>query len=153
MEKDNIITRPITVRQNRAVDFWIRRGCKSKAEAIREAGYSQSVARQPHKVFESPVVKIELEKRGIIKEELVVENTIKVVEVEEFDVSKIPAKQIDWLKKQLAMLPEIPKRNNQTVQEVEVSSYVPRGTSVDIFNDLPDTGITKYTKTSNYSSV
>ena len=56
--------RPISFRQLRAVDLWLKYGRKSKARALREAGYSKAVIRQPHKVFSSPAVQEELDKRG-----------------------------------------------------------------------------------------
>ena len=56
--------RPITYRQIRAIEIWLVGGCKSKARALREAGYGESVARQPHKVFGSHAVLGELEMQG-----------------------------------------------------------------------------------------
>ena len=56
--------RPSSYRQMRAVDLWLGGGCKSKARAILGAGYSKSIAHQPHKVFDSPAVLDELDKRG-----------------------------------------------------------------------------------------
>ncbi len=56
--------RPISFRQLRAVDLWLKYGRKSKARALREAGYSKAIIRQPHKVFNSPAVREELDKRG-----------------------------------------------------------------------------------------
>lgn len=52
--------RPLTYRQMRAIECWIRGGRKSKARAIREAGYGKSISRQPHKIFDSPAVQREL---------------------------------------------------------------------------------------------
>ena len=48
----------------RAVELWLKYGRRSKAAALREAGYSKSVISQPHKVFSSPSVREELDKRG-----------------------------------------------------------------------------------------
>lgn len=56
--------RPLTYRQFRALDSWFRNRRKSKAEALREAGYGKSIVRQPHKVFNSPAIQRELELRG-----------------------------------------------------------------------------------------
>ena len=50
--------------QKRAVDLWLKGGRKNKAKALREAGYSRSVYRQPNKVFKSPVVQDYLDKGG-----------------------------------------------------------------------------------------
>lgn len=55
----------ISYMQMRAVELWLRHGRKSKAEALRGAGYSEAVANQPHKVFETRAVIEELEKRGL----------------------------------------------------------------------------------------
>lgn len=57
--------RPISFRQLRAVDLWLKYGRRSKAVALREAGYSKAVIKQPHKVFNSPAVREELDKRGL----------------------------------------------------------------------------------------
>ncbi len=57
--------RPISFRQLRAVDLWLKYGRKSKARALREAGYGRSVIHQPHKVFSSPAVRDELNRRGL----------------------------------------------------------------------------------------
>jgi len=53
-------TRPITSRQKMAVNYWIADGRKSKADAMKKAGYSPAMCRQPQKVFNSPIVKNEL---------------------------------------------------------------------------------------------
>lgn len=58
------IVKPISYRQKRAVECWLKNGRRSKAAALREAGYSRAVIRQPHKVFSSPVVQEELDRRG-----------------------------------------------------------------------------------------
>jgi len=58
------IVKPISYRQKRAVECWLKNGRKSKAAALREAGYSRAVIRQPHKVFSSPIVQEELDRRG-----------------------------------------------------------------------------------------
>src|SRR3989344_4900443 len=59
--------RGITHMQLAALDYWIADKCRSKARAIRKAGYSEAIARQPHKVFESPAVKMEMFFRGIVE--------------------------------------------------------------------------------------
>ncbi len=55
--------KPISYRQIKALELWIADGFKSKARAIRGAGYGKTIARKPHKVF-TPMVLEELEKRG-----------------------------------------------------------------------------------------
>jgi hypothetical protein len=57
--------RKLSYLQLRAIELWLRRGRKSKAQALRGAGYSEAVANQPHKVFETRAVIEELEKRGL----------------------------------------------------------------------------------------
>ena len=64
MNNYNKNIRPISYRQLRAVEFWLNYGRKNKAHALRLAGYGKSVIRQPHKVFNSPIVRFELEVRG-----------------------------------------------------------------------------------------
>ncbi len=108
--------RPITHRQRRAVDFWFRNGRKSKAQAIREAGYGNSVARQPHKVFDSPAVRRELERRGHGASG-VLDNQPPTIEVIEevrtapvIDISKITEDQLQRLREQLATIPDPPQK-------------------------------------------
>jgi len=43
--------------QKQAIELWISGGRKSKANAMRKAGYSEAMCRQPHKVFNSPTVR------------------------------------------------------------------------------------------------
>lgn len=57
--------RPISFRQLRAVELWLKNGRKSRARALREAGYSPAICKQPHKVFSSPAVREEFNKRGL----------------------------------------------------------------------------------------
>lgn len=99
----------------RAAEIWVRDGCKSKARALREAGYGLSIVRHPERVFESSVFLDELAKRGINKYgmkgnmswegERVDEEDVLAETTSEFDVSKIPQDQIAWLKEELDKLP------------------------------------------------
>ena len=57
--------KPLSYRQKQAVEFWVIDGRKSKARALRKAGYSKAICNQPNKVFSSPAVKRELELRGL----------------------------------------------------------------------------------------
>ena len=54
-----------TVRQVRAVENLVENGGKNKGEAIREAGYSEAIVKNPDRVFGSPTVKAVLEKLGV----------------------------------------------------------------------------------------
>ena len=58
------IIKPLNYQQKLAIDFWCGNRRRSKAEALREAGYSEAIARQPHKFFNSPAVRKELALRG-----------------------------------------------------------------------------------------
>lgn len=51
--------------QMKAIDIWQFNGFKSKAAALRAAGYGKSIIDQPHKVFDSPTIIHELEFRGL----------------------------------------------------------------------------------------
>lgn len=62
--------RPLSYRQKQAVEIWIAGGRRSKARALREAGFSEAVARVPSKVFDSPAVQRELELRGLSRDGL-----------------------------------------------------------------------------------
>lgn len=57
--------RGLTYRQKRAMEIWLKNGRASKAQALMDAGYNMCVVRQPNKVFGSPAVQAELEKRGL----------------------------------------------------------------------------------------
>ena len=116
MNTSAINHRPITYRQLRAVDFWFRNGRKSKARALREAGYKNSITRQPHKVFDSPAVRRELEKRGHGTSGML-DNQPQTIEVMEktpttpaFDISKITEDQLQQLREQLATIPDPPQK-------------------------------------------
>ena len=50
--------------QSQFIRFWIGGARKSKADALRKAGYSNAVIRQPDKVLKSPAVIQELERLG-----------------------------------------------------------------------------------------
>src|SRR3989344_8635040 len=54
-----------TIRQVRAVENLVENGGKNKGEAIRGAGYSETMVKNPDRVFGSPTVKKVLEKLGI----------------------------------------------------------------------------------------
>lgn len=54
------LSKPLTIRQERVVGM-VAKGSNSKAQILRDAGYSEAVARQPHKVFDSPEVQEAIE--------------------------------------------------------------------------------------------
>lgn len=57
-----------TVRQVRAVENLVENGGKNKGLAIREAGYSEAMVKNPDRVFGSPTVRKVLEKLGVVDE-------------------------------------------------------------------------------------
>lgn len=58
-------TRELTPRQVLALKYWREDKHRSKARAMRKAGYSEAMARQPHKLFDSPAVRYELYLLGL----------------------------------------------------------------------------------------
>ena len=98
--------RPLTYRQMRAIECWIRNWRKSKAQAIREAGYSEAVAHQPHKIFNSPAVQRELELRGYGKRGV---SNNEMPDIEALEVATEPTPVVDFpklTKEQLQLLKE-----------------------------------------------
>ena len=122
-----VAIRTLSYRQARAVEFWIRDKRKSKAMALRDAGYSKAIVRQPHKVFGSPAVRTALAKRGhgslgiednqYPNEETHTEKTLPAV-----DISNVPQEDLRELREKLEALPVLPQR-----QEHEIPSYIPIG--------------------------
>jgi hypothetical protein len=142
--------RGLSYRQNRTIELWLRYGRKSKARALREAGYSEAVARQPHKVFGSPLVIEELERRGHgsrgiennKKPELkYVELKPKGLPPETFEqlLAQLTPEKIQDIKERMDALPGKPIRwqNNEveveSTREYSTAAYVPRGSVADIF--------------------
>lgn len=80
--------------QKQAVRFWIRGGRKNKANALRKAGYSEAIVHQPHKVFDSPAVRRELDLLGHGYEGL--SNGLKPKEVAPVVIKKEPENTIDF---------------------------------------------------------
>ena len=109
--------RPISFRQLRAVDLWLKYGRKSKARALREAGYSKAVIRQPHKVFSSTAVQEELDKRGFgfsgLYDNRPTQGKPITAMKPTIDFSKMTKEQLVSLKEKLESVPDIvfsPKR-------------------------------------------
>lgn len=106
--------RPLSYRQGRAIDLWISGGCKSKAQAILGAGYGESIAHQPHKVFGIPVVVDELDKRGYNPMGTCL--PVQAIDLAEnwepeqplIDFSMLTTEKLQLLKERLAEIPEYP---------------------------------------------
>lgn len=98
-----------TARQVQAINIWIKGGRKSKAEALRKAGYSEAVIRHPERVFGSESVRRELELRGLGRDGFGTHRPPQG-EVSEialarprysFDPQRIPVEQLRELKEKL----------------------------------------------------
>lgn len=126
-----------------AVDRWILSGRRSKAKALREAGYSEAVARHPEKVFGSRVVQ-ELMRRAGIKERIEfkpIKNDDRETPDENFqlqfsapyDFSKMSKESAYFLKILLDATPDSPTEAFSQ-KETETSSYTPEGEGIDLFS-------------------
>lgn len=126
--------RPITHRQMRAAEIWVRDGCKSKARALQEAGYGLSIVRHPERVFDSPAFRDELSKKGVnkygMREKMSWEGedeTVLPVEITpQIDFTQMTLEQRQDLKEKLRTL--------ETPRNEEKHSYVPTEEGVDILN-------------------
>lgn len=105
--------RPITFRQKRAVECWIRNRRRSKAQALREAGYSKAIISQPHKVFDSKAVQLEFVLRGLGIDgksqnmpTCPEEYGLKEPETIDIDFSQMTEEQLRELKAKLAATPD-----------------------------------------------
>ena len=109
------IVKPISYRQKRAVEIWLQNGRRNKAAALREAGYSKAVIRQPHKVFSSPVVQEELDRRGFGRSGL--ENNLNpnakpIPVIKKYvELPEIPKEVLIKLKEELGDLKSVPDTN------------------------------------------
>lgn len=109
--------RPLSYRRRRGLELWLAGGRKSKAKALREAGFSESVARQPHKVFGSAAVIEELAKRGYDEHGVRTEvrsitlDTYEPDPVSRIDFSTLSLAALQDLKEKLQALPETPLRS------------------------------------------
>ncbi len=127
-----------TARQLIALDLWIEGGRKSKAGALREAGYGQSVIDQPHKVFNSSIIIKELELRGYdfrgirtgVQASILCEEEKPVIH---FNTIKLTLEQIVELKDKLAKIPD----NGTGIEKEKYvdHSYSPMGRGLDIFSE------------------
>lgn len=144
MKLGKMPTRELSFRQNKVLGFWINSGRKSKAKAIRDAGYSEAIARQPHKVFGSPAVKKWLEQNGYGEHGIelphaplkrrVVQYEIATNQKPTLDPSQLSEEQILQLRELLDGVPDPqPSQNGHTRQEI-IPSYTPSGVGVDLFS-------------------
>ncbi len=123
--------------QMKALDFWQASGFRSKAAALRMAGYGKSVVDQPQKVFGSLAVIRELTLRGLdewgrrIPPQASVDDLpMPKHEPAALDFSKIDQKLLQELKQRLDYI-SAPK-----IEEVEFDThpYTPTANVVDIFS-------------------
>ena len=123
-----------TARQTQAINIWISGGRKSKAEALRKAGYSEAVARHPERVFGSPSVQRELELRGLGRDgfgthrplQAEVSETITEPPRYSFDPLKIPTGQLQELKEKLRAIgynPTSPRATTEPIFATPMTSY------------------------------
>lgn len=115
-------TKPFSHRKQLAIELLLANKSKSKAWALRKAGYSEAVARQPHKVFGMLEVEREIKKNGYRGETYHQKNSPAPQKVPVIDFSKLTREKLQDLKEQLA---ELPYAGAQMPQAEEHSSYVP----------------------------
>jgi hypothetical protein len=148
MEVNENKTRELTPMQKMAFEYYAKDKFRSKARAIRKAGYSEAVARQPHKVFGSPAVKKELfflgysdkigkhqKEHGKTIEEWKEETVEEKENRENIDevIRQITPEQINLIRDRLIEAGYNPYAKTP-IQEKETSSYIPEGTGADIFS-------------------
>lgn len=144
-----------TTRQLMALDIWIKDGRKSKAEALRKAGYCQSVIDQPQKVFNSPIVIKELELRGYdfrgirnkVQVSVLYEEKKPIIQL---NPTELTFENIIELRNKLAKIHNI-DFNKKSEKYID-HSYSPNGKGVDIFSDEGKYNI-ENTSIENYSSM
>ena len=157
--------RSSTARQVLALLYWRKDNCRSKASALRKAGYSEAVARQPHKVFGSPSLRDELflsgvgdelsqyqKDRGATLEEWKVQiarDEEKKVQIDTA-IKSIPSDQLSLLRKRLMEVGYDPYASVR-VREVDILSHIAESSSDEIF------GMAQYQRTTgsmaNFSSM
>ena len=147
-----------TARQYKAVIHFVKNGGKSMAQSIRFAGYSEVVARQPHKVFETPAVLEMLDFLGYNrfynpddlrkkKEVIGVELTPPVNKV---DFSSLKPEQLNELSRRLNELPVL--TNKAPNSDLDNQTYLSRSKNTEINFSLMDHDITP-SDNENYSSL
>ena len=145
--------------------YWRKDNCRSKASALRKAGYSEAVARQPHKVFGSPSLRDELfllgvgdelsqyqKERGATLEEWKVQiaRNEKQKETTDAILKNIPQEQISILKMRLMEVGYDPYASAR-IKEQEIQSSIADPDSESIFEAVQPQRTTK--SIANYSSM
>lgn len=145
---DDKSIRECTARQALALMYWKKDKFRSKARALRKAGYSEAVARQPHKVFDSPALRNELFflgigstlsqhqkeqgktlhewKKEISKEE---ENKEKIDKA----IKQITPDQLSTLREKLVAI----GYNSNTKMQETVTNFPSQSTSGEMFENIP----------------
>jgi len=147
-------TNRLSYRQKRALEVWLGNKRRPKAHALREAGYSNAVIRQPQKVFGSIAVQNELNGLKINTRPL---SNIAITEPTQtsdtsysFDISKITDVDLKKLKEML-----IDTSNSSEIfrskQETEIPSHSTRNHEGHMFESALNTNTGNTYK--NYSSM
>jgi len=149
MELHKKRTRKLTPRQELAFSYYAKDKFRSKARALRKAGYSEAIARQPHKVFDSPAVKRELfylgysdrlskhqKEHGKTIEEWKKETEEEREKIESMDeaIRQITPEQVEIIRKKLIEVGYDPYAKPLVRKKEVSSSYVPEGGGIDIFS-------------------
>lgn len=130
MTAGNTTNRTLSYRASKAIEIWLKNGRRSKARALRDAGYSEAVARHPEKVFGSRLAQEVMEGAGIkqrvefkqIRQEIeVLENggMVAVIVPPTPPILNLSEQQRRLLKAALASLPDPPA----TIQQEEVIKH------------------------------
>lgn len=129
----------LSYQQAQAIEFWFKGQRKSKAEALRLAGYSEAVVNQPHKVFGSHKVQRVLELRGHGKEGILnnqkpkVEIKQEVIQSPKIDFSALTKEDLITLKEKLG---DISYKGNQEIQLEIANKPLPKYSSMEAVFDL-----------------
>jgi hypothetical protein len=165
MANSNKNIKKLTARQLLAIDYWIQDGKKSKAKALRQAGYEECVATQPDKVFGSPAVIEEFAKRGLDSQGFRYIQKSKEVKEEpprlQIDLSKLTKDDLIELKEKLANAPDIefmPSLSSYQKPRVEPKeefdhSYTPTGRGVDVFSEEAQYTEKRFDNFPSFSSI
>ncbi len=124
----------ISHRASKAIQLWIKGGYKSKADALRKAGYSEAVARHPEKVFGSRAVREAMEGAGIFQqvEFLNVQQEQKELHNRGMVAVELPSlppilsfskDQLENLKTALADVPDLPHTSFDDIRPVQADSW------------------------------
>lgn len=136
MATDPKLTRKPSFRQTKTVEMWLKHGRRSKAEALRLAGYSKAVIRHPERVFGSSAVQELMRKSGIVEriefkpwkkeyDDLPQEMLQVQANVPIFDLSKITPEQVRVLRVRLAELPDMHPPVRMETEETHKPTHEP----------------------------